>query len=69
MKELKDLKLKNLEQLKWLSEVDIKKEIENSSKSLYVLKMKKSLGEQKQTHYITALRRYIARVKTIANSK
>ncbi|PID87349.1 50S ribosomal protein L29 [Candidatus Gracilibacteria bacterium] len=69
MKKEKDLKLKNLEQLKGLSKADLKKELDASSKNLYVLKMKKTLGELKQTHYITALRRYVARVKTIANSK
>lgn len=31
--------------------------------------MKKQLGEVKQTHTIKFLRRYIARIKTIANMK
>jgi len=48
---------------------DLKQELASSSKNLYVLKMKKQLGEQTQTHLIKALRRYIARVKTIASSK
>ncbi len=69
MKVLKDLKLKNLEQLTKLSKADLQKELDTSSKNLYVLKMKTKLGELKQTHYVKALRRYIARVKTIANSK
>ena len=47
----------------------MKQELASSSKNLYVLKMKKQLGEQTQTHLIKALRRYIARVKTIASSK
>ena len=69
MKEIKDLKLKDLAKLNELSEADLKQELASSSKNLYVLKMKKQLGEQMQTHLIKALRRYIARVKTIASSK
>lgn len=69
MKEMKDLNLKDLATLNSLSDVDLKKELTDSSKNLYVLKMKKQLGEQTQTHLIKALRKYIARVKTIASSK
>ena len=69
MKEIKDLKLKDLAKLNELSEADLKQELASSSKNLYVLKMKQQLGEQTQTHLIKALRRYIARVKTIASSK
>ena len=69
MKEIKDLKLKDLAKLNELSKADLKQELASSSKNLYVLKMKKQLGEQIQTHLIKALRRYIARVKTIASSK
>lgn len=69
MKEIKDLKLKDLAKLNELSEADLKQELASSSKNLYVLKMKKQLGEQTQTHLIKALRRYIARVKTIVSSK
>ena len=66
MKEIKDL---NLAKLNELGETDLRNELNASSKNLYVLKMKKQLGEQTQTHLIKALRRYIARVKTIASSK
>ena len=69
MKEIKDLKLKELAELNKLNEAELKAELASSSKNLYVLKMKKQLGEQTQTHLIKALRRYIARVKTIASSK
>lgn len=69
MKEIKDLKLKELAELNKLNEAELKAEIKSSSKNLYVLKMKKQLGELTQTHLIKALRRYIARVKTIASSK
>ena len=69
MKEIKDLKLKELDKLKELNEADLKSELVKSSKGLFVLKMKKELGEFKQTHLIKALRRYIAKVNTIASSK
>lgn len=69
MKEIKNLKLKDLAKLNELNEADLRSELASSSKNLYVLKMKKQLGEQEQTHLIKALRRYIARVKTVASSK
>lgn len=69
MKELKDLKLQEIKKLKELSEVDLKKELVASEKKYFTLNMKLRLGELKQTHLMKALRRYIASVKTIANSK
>ncbi|MDD2870622.1 MAG: 50S ribosomal protein L29 [Candidatus Gracilibacteria bacterium] len=69
MKEIKDLKLQEIGKLRELNEKDLKAELTKSSKDLYVLRMKKELGELKQTHLIKALRRYTAQVKTIAASK
>lgn len=69
MKEIKDLNLKELEKLNWMSELDLKSELIKSSKNLYILKMKKELGEQKQTHLIKSLRRYVAQLNTVATSK
>ena len=69
MKEIKELKLRSLADLQELNEKALKEELETSSKSLYVLKMKKQLGEQTKTHLIKALRKYIAQVKTVASSK
>jgi large subunit ribosomal protein L29 len=69
MKEIKDLKLKEIEKLKELNEKDLKTELSKSSKDLFALKMKKELGELKQTHLIKAVRRYVAQVKTVASSK
>ncbi|MDR0771733.1 MAG: 50S ribosomal protein L29 [Candidatus Peribacteria bacterium] len=66
---VKDLKLKELKSLRELEDKALRKELEESSKNLYVLSMKKSLGELKQTHLIRALKRHIAQVKTIASSK
>ena len=69
MKEIKDLKLKDLAKLNELSEADLKHELASSTNNIYHRKTNKQLGEQTQTHLIKALRRYIARVKTIASSK
>ena len=69
MKEIKDLKLQELWKLIELNEKDLKTELIRSSKDLFSLKMKKEVGELKQTHLIKTLRKYIAQVKTIANSK
>jgi ribosomal protein L29 len=69
MKEVKDLKIKNLENLRNMEEKALKKEYKSSSQEFYVLKMKKELGEQKQTHLIRILRKHIAQIKTVANSK
>jgi ribosomal protein L29 len=69
MKEIKDLNLKELSKLNEMSEKDLRSELTASSKNLYVLRMKKELGEQKQTHLIKTLRRYIAQLNTVASSK
>ncbi|MDD3793218.1 MAG: 50S ribosomal protein L29 [Candidatus Gracilibacteria bacterium] len=69
MKEIKDLNLKELKKLNDLDEKALKAELSTSAKNLYVLSMKKEVGELKQTHLIKALRRYIAQVKTVANTK
>lgn len=69
MKELKDLHLKEWKQLASLSLKDIQEEITKAEKKRYELTMKKEAGELKQTHFVKALRRYIARAKTIASTK
>lgn len=69
MKENKDLKLLDIEKLNSLSEVDLKKELKVSEKKYFTIKMKKQLDEVKQTHSIKFLRRYIARIKTVASIK
>ena len=63
---MKELKLKENADLRKLDSKSLKKELVEKSKKLYEFSMKKSLGELKQTHLITALRKYIAKVKTIA---
>lgn len=69
MKEIKDLKLQELWKLIELNEKDLKAELVKTSKLLFTLRMKKELGELKQTHLIKALRRHIAQLYTIASSK
>jgi ribosomal protein L29 len=69
MKELKDLQLKEFAKLKELKQADLKKELNASQKKYFTLKMKKHLGELKQTHLITFLRKYIARINTLASAK
>jgi len=69
MKEIKDLKLQELGKLIELNEKELKAELVRSSKELFALRMKKELGELKQTHLIKALRKYIAQLNTVASSK
>ena len=69
MKEIKDLKLQELGKLIELDEKGLRTELTKSSKESFSLKMKKEVGELKQTHLIKALRRYIAQINTVATSK
>lgn len=69
MKEIKDLKLKSIKDLDKLEVVELKKELSFSKKKMFELKMKLELSELKQTHLIKHLRRYIAVINTILNSK
>ena len=69
MKEIKDLKLQELGKLTKLSEKELRAELTRSSKELFSARMKKEVGELKQTHLIKALRRYIAQINTVATSK
>ena len=68
MKEIKDLKLQELGKLTKLSEKELKTELIRSSKELFSARMKKEVGELKQTHLIKALRRYIAQINTVATA-
>lgn len=68
MKEIKDLKMKDTASLQKLDGAKLREEEKLASKNLFVLKMRQNVGELKQTHLITALRRYIARVKTFINT-
>jgi ribosomal protein L29 len=69
MKEFKDLKLLEVSKLRYMLSEDLVKEDKRASKDLYVLTMKLKVGELKQTHLVKALRRYIAKINTVATSK
>lgn len=69
MKEIKDLNLKSKKDLEKMELVDLRKELTDSKKRYFSLKMKLELNELKQTHLIKALRKYIAVINTIASSK
>lgn len=70
MKELKDLKLKSKADLAKLESEKLTQELKTSEKLLFTLKMKLANGEQKQTHLISAVRKYVARVRTfLVNAK
>ena len=69
MKELKDLKIKKIADVRKLTLDKIQVEAKNAQRTLFTLKMKLRLGELKQTHLVKFLRKYIAQVKTVANNK
>ena len=69
MKEINWIKFLEIEKLNSLNEIDLKKELVSSEKKYFSIRIKKQLGEIKQTHTIKFLRRYIARIRTIANIK
>jgi ribosomal protein L29 len=69
MKKIKDLKLKDKDSLEKLSSKKLIEEIKWSEKKMFSLRMKLSLWELKQTHLIKILRRYIARLNTMARNK
>jgi large subunit ribosomal protein L29 len=69
MKEIKELKLKEMNKLTELSSEEIISEIKSSAKKMFELNMKLQVNELKQTHLLKVLRRYIARLKTVATSK
>lgn len=69
MKEIKDLWLKTIKDLNKLDKEWIKKELTSAKKMYFWLKMKLQLNELKQTHLVKFLRKYIAVLNTITNSK
>ena len=58
------LGLKNNNSLKNMSLEDLRLELKTAKKELYILNMKHSLKELKQTHIIRLYKKYIARVTT-----
>ena len=69
MKEIKGLKMQDSAKLDAMTEAALKKEIVASQKTYFTFKMKKHAGELKQTHLVKFMRRYIAKLKTLATAK
>lgn len=64
MKGKKDLNLKDNKSIKEMDLDSIKKELVESKKRYFVLKMKLKTDELKQTHLLKPLRKYIATLHT-----
>jgi ribosomal protein L29 len=60
--------LKSLSDLKSLDRTDLARELESARRELYILTMKKNLGELKQPHVLKEQRRYIAQISTFLTS-
>ena len=60
--------LKSLSDLKTLDRTDLARELESARRELYILTMKKNLGELKQPHVLKGQRRYIAQISTFLTS-
>lgn len=64
---MKDLStLKAVKELKELSSADLSTELKETEKALFSAKMGIELNTQRQTHVVKVLRRYIAKIKTVA---
>ncbi len=59
---------KDLSALKGLTKDELTSELQSARKELFVLSMKKDLGELKQTHLLRSMRKYIAQVSTFLTS-
>lgn len=61
-------KMLTSEDLKKLSEKDLEAELRKSQTEVAHRKLRVRLGEDKQSHMITAIKKYIARINTLKNS-
>lgn len=59
---------KTLPELKTLSKTELQSELASARRDLYILVMKRELGELKQTHLIKKSRKYIAQISTFLSS-
>lgn len=59
---------KTLVDLKSLERTELTRELESARRELYILTMKKNLGELKQPHVLKGQRRYIAQISTFLTS-
>jgi ribosomal protein L29 len=59
---------KSLADLKALSKTELQTELTSARRDLYILTMKKELGELKQSHLMKKSRKYIAQISTFLTS-
>jgi ribosomal protein L29 len=59
---------KSLADLKILSKSELQTELNTARRDLYILTMKKELGELKQSHVMKQARKYIAQISTFLTS-
>ncbi|MBX9793114.1 MAG: 50S ribosomal protein L29 [Burkholderiaceae bacterium] len=59
---------KSLGDLKTLDRTELARVLESARRELYILTMKKNLGELKQPHFLKAQRQYIAQISTFLTS-
>ena len=59
---------KSLADLKALSKTELQTELTSARRDLYILTMKKELGELKQSHLMKQSRKYIAQISTFLTS-
>jgi ribosomal protein L29 len=59
---------KSLADLKSLDRAGLSQELNSARRDLYILTMKKHLGELKQPHLLRAKRAYIAQISTFLTS-
>ena len=59
---------KPLTDLKALSKTELQTELTSARRDLYILTMKKELGELKQSHLMKKSRKYIAQISTFLTS-
>ncbi len=59
---------KSIGDLKSLERTELVRELESARRELYILTMKKNLGELKQPHVLKGQRRYIAQISTFITS-
>lgn len=59
---------KSLTDLKALSNTELQTELTSARRDLYILTMKKELGELKQSHLMKKSRKYIAQISTFLTS-
>lgn len=62
------LEAKDIATLKGMDRAELQSELQSARRELYLLTMKKELGELKETHKMRATRKYIAQVSTFLTS-